>query len=150
LIDSHDAGFNKFKNSQLLSFDSSHKPVITIFYFKKPINYKQIIDFIIIRKVRKKQHLNPKFGYIHGVRFKKKSLQNISIPASTWRMMMYLNRDMDGGSFLVYFLPLLGGQKAAVLDSVEGWCAAGNLGASRVLTGRMDRWTTGWMTNGWI
>ncbi len=63
---------------------------------------------------------------------------------------MYLNRDMDGGPFLVYFLPILGGQKAAVLDSVEGWCAAGNLGASRVSTGRMDRWTTGWMTNGWM
>jgi len=23
---------------------------------------------------------------------------------STWRMMMYLNRDMDGGPFLVYFI----------------------------------------------
>jgi len=34
---------------------------------------------------------------------------------------MYLNRDMDGGPFLVYFLPILGGQKAAVSDSVEGW-----------------------------
>jgi len=65
-------------------------------------------------------------------------------------MMMYLNRDMDGGPFLVYFLPILGGQKATVLDSVEGWCAAGNLGASRVSTGRMDRWTTGWMTKGWM
>jgi hypothetical protein len=63
---------------------------------------------------------------------------------------MYLNRDMDGGPFLVYFFPILGGQKAAVLDSVEGWCAAGNLGASRVSTGRMDRWTTGWMTNEWM
>jgi len=42
-------------------------------------------------------------------------------------MMMYLNRDMDGGPFLVYFLPILGGQKAAVSGSVEGWCAAGNL-----------------------
>jgi hypothetical protein len=31
-------------------------------------------------------------------------------------MMMYLNRDMDGGPFLVYFLPILGGQKAAMLD----------------------------------
>jgi len=60
-------------------------------------------------------------------------------------MMMYLNRDMDGGPFLGYFLPILGGQKATVLDSVEGWCAAGNLRASRVSTGRMDRWTTGWM-----
>jgi hypothetical protein len=29
-------------------------------------------------------------------------------------MMMYLKRDMDGGPFLVYFLPILGGQKAAV------------------------------------
>jgi len=56
--------------------------------------------------------------------------------SSTWRMMMYLNRDMDGGPFLVYFLPIFGGQKAAVLDSVEGWCAAGNLGASRVSTKR--------------
>jgi hypothetical protein len=60
-------------------------------------------------------------------------------------MMMYLNRDMDGGPFLVYFLPILGGQKAAVLDSVEGWRAAGNLGASRASTGWMDRWTTRWM-----
>ncbi len=40
-------------------------------------------------------------------------------------------------SFLVYFLPILGGQKAAVSDSAEGWCAAGNLGASRVSI-RMD------------
>jgi hypothetical protein len=23
---------------------------------------------------------------------------------NTWRMMMYLNRDMDGGPFLVYFI----------------------------------------------
>ncbi len=44
---------------------------------------------------------------------------------------------MDEGPFLVNFLPLLGGQKAAVSDSVEGWCAAGNLGASRVSI-RMD------------
>jgi hypothetical protein len=60
-------------------------------------------------------------------------------------MMMYLNRDMDEGPFLVYFLSNLGGQKAAMSDSVEGWCAAGNLGAFRVSTGRMDRWTTRWM-----
>ncbi len=62
--------------------------------------------------------------------------------SSTWRMMMYLNRDMDGGPFLVYFLPILGGQKAAVSDSVEGWCAAGNLGASKVSI-RMDDWMDG-------
>jgi hypothetical protein len=65
-------------------------------------------------------------------------------------MMMYLNRDMDGGPFLVYFLPILDGQKAGVLDSVEGWCAADNLRASRVSTGRMDRWMTGWMMNRWM
>jgi hypothetical protein len=53
---------------------------------------------------------------------------------------MYLNRDMDGGPFLVYFLPILSGQKAAVSDSVEGWCAAGNLGASTVSI-RMDNRT---------
>jgi hypothetical protein len=61
-------------------------------------------------------------------------------------MMMYLNRDMDGRPFLVYFLTILGGQKAAVSDLVEGWCAAGNLGASRVSIGmddRMDGRTTG-------
>jgi len=52
---------------------------------------------------------------------------------------MYLNRDMDGGPFLVYFLPILGGQKAAVSDSIEGWCAAGNLGASRVSICMDDR-----------
>ncbi len=40
-------------------------------------------------------------------------------------------------SFLVYFLPILGGQKATVSESVEGWCAAGNLGACRVSI-RMD------------
>ncbi len=49
---------------------------------------------------------------------------------------MYLNRDKDGGPFLVYFLPILGGrrpliyvlfpsilggQKLAVSNSVEGW-----------------------------
>ncbi len=50
---------------------------------------------------------------------------------------MYLNRDMDGGPFLVYFLPILRGQKAAMSDSVEGWCAAGNLEASKVSI-RMD------------
>ncbi len=43
---------------------------------------------------------------------------------------------------MVYFLPILGGQKAAVSDSVEGWCAAGNLGASKVST-RMDDRTDG-------
>jgi len=54
-------------------------------------------------------------------------------------MMMYLNRDMDGGPFLVYFLPILGGQKAVVLNLVEGWCAAGNLEASRVSICMDDR-----------
>ncbi len=53
-----------------------------------------------------------------------------------------LNRDMDGGPFLVYFLPILGGQKAAVSDLVEGWCAAGNLRAFRVSI-RMDDRTNG-------
>jgi len=51
-------------------------------------------------------------------------------------------QDMDGGPFLVYFLPILGGQKAAVSDSAEGWCAADNLGASRVSI-RMDNRTDG-------
>ncbi len=54
---------------------------------------------------------------------------------------MYLNRDMDGGPFLVYFLPIFGGQKAAVSDSIEGWCATDNLRASRVsmcMDDRMD------------
>jgi hypothetical protein len=54
-------------------------------------------------------------------------------------MMMYLNRDMDGGPFLVYFLPILGRQKSAVSDSAEGWCAASNLGASRVSICMDDR-----------
>jgi hypothetical protein len=35
---------------------------------------------------------------------------------------MYLNRDMDGGPFLVYFLPILGGQRIALSDSAEN-CA---------------------------
>jgi hypothetical protein len=35
-------------------------------------------------------------------------------------MIMYLNRDMDCGPFLVYFLPIIGGQKAAMSDSIEG------------------------------
>jgi len=52
---------------------------------------------------------------------------------------MYLNRDMDGGPFLVYFLPILGGQKTTVSGSVEGWCAAGNLEASRVTICMDDR-----------
>ncbi len=60
---------------------------------------------------------------------------------------MYLNRDMDGGPFLVYFLPILGGQKAAVSDLVEGWCAAGNLGPSRVSI-RMDDRTDGQRDDG--
>jgi hypothetical protein len=42
------------------------------------------------------------------------------------------------------FLPILGGQKAAMSDSVEGWCAAGNLGASKVSI-RMDDRTDGRM-----
>jgi hypothetical protein len=62
-------------------------------------------------------------------------------------MMMYLNRDMDGGPFLVYFLPILGGQKAAVSNSIEGWCATGNLGTSRVSI-RMDNRTDGQRDNG--
>jgi hypothetical protein len=60
---------------------------------------------------------------------------------------MYLNRDMDGGPFLVYFLPILGGQKSAVSDSVVGWCAAGNLGVSRVSI-RMDDRTDGQRDDG--
>jgi hypothetical protein len=40
---------------------------------------------------------------------------------------MYPNRDMDGGPFLVYFLPILGGQKTTVSDSAEGWCATPGL-----------------------
>jgi len=55
---------------------------------------------------------------------------------------MYQNKDMDGGPFLVYFLPILGGQKAAVSDLAEGWCAGGNLGACRVSI-RMDDRTDG-------
>jgi hypothetical protein len=43
---------------------------------------------------------------------------------------------------LNYYYFILGGQKAAVSDSAEGWCAAGNLGASRVLI-RMDDRTDG-------
>jgi len=102
--------------------------------------------------------------------------------SSTWRMMIYLNRDMDGGPILVYFLPILGGHKTAVSNSAEGWCAtpglflsyylliyvlfashswwaescnlrlsrgwcaAGNLGASRVSI-RMDDRTNGQRTN---
>ncbi len=43
-----------------------------------------------------------------------------------------------------YFIPglfpsILGGQKAAVLDSVEGWCAASNLEASKVSIHMDDR-----------
>ncbi len=34
--------------------------------------------------------------------------------SSTWRMIMYLNRDMDGGPFLVYFLPILGGRRLLI------------------------------------
>jgi hypothetical protein len=60
---------------------------------------------------------------------------------------MYLNRDMDGGPFLVYFLPILGGQKVAVSDSVEGWCAASNLRSSRVSI-RMDDRTDGQRDDG--
>ncbi len=45
------------------------------------------------------------------------------------------------------FLPILGGQKATVSDSVEGWCAAGNLGASRVSI-RMDDRTDGQRDDG--
>jgi hypothetical protein len=60
---------------------------------------------------------------------------------------MYLNRDMDGVPFLVYFLPILGGQKATVLDSVEGCVHP----VTSELSGcRSNRWTTGWMTNGWM
>jgi len=55
---------------------------------------------------------------------------------------MYLNRDMDGVPFLVYFLPILGGQKATVLDSVEG-CV--HPITSELLGCRSDRWTIGWM-----
>ncbi len=54
---------------------------------------------------------------------------------------------MDGGPFLVYFLPILGGQKAAMSDSVKGWCAADNLGASRVSI-RMDDRTDGQTDDG--
>jgi hypothetical protein len=60
---------------------------------------------------------------------------------------MYINRDMDGRPFLVYFLPILSGQKAAVSDSVEGWCATSILGASRVSI-RMDDRTDGQRDDG--
>jgi hypothetical protein len=51
---------------------------------------------------------------------------------------------MMGRSFISSRRPLgyLGEQKAAVSDAVEGWCAAGNLGASRVSI-RMDDRTDG-------
>jgi len=49
-------------------------------------------------------------------------------------------------SFLVYFLPILGGQNSAVSYSAEAWCSAGNLGASRVLI-RMDDRTDGQRTD---
>ncbi len=56
---------------------------------------------------------------------------------------MYLNRDMDGGPFLVYFLPILGGQKAAVLDSVEGWRDGVQSATSELPRCRLDGWTDG-------
>ncbi len=40
----------------------------------------------------------------------------------------------------------LGGQKAAVSDSAQGWGAGGNLGASRVSIRRDDR--NGWTEDG--
>jgi hypothetical protein len=43
---------------------------------------------------------------------------------------------------MFYFLPILGGQKPAVSDSAKGWCAGGNLEASRVSI-RMDDRTDG-------
>jgi len=45
--------------------------------------------------------------------------------SSTWRMMMYLNRDMDGGPFLVYFLSILGGRHLLiyVLFPSHSWWA---------------------------
>jgi hypothetical protein len=46
---------------------------------------------------------------------------------------------MDEEPLLVNFLPIRGGQKIAVSDSVEGWCATGNLGASRVSICMDDR-----------
>jgi len=52
---------------------------------------------------------------------------------------------MDGGPFLVYFLPILGGQKTAVSDSTEGWCATPGLFPSHYrlisarMIGQMDR-----------
>jgi hypothetical protein len=56
---------------------------------------------------------------------------------------------MAGRSFILSRRPLvyLGGQKAAVSDSVEGWSAAVNLGASRVSI-RMDDRTDGQRDNG--
>jgi len=50
-------------------------------------------------------------------------------------------------SYMFYFLPILGGQKAAMSDSAKGWCAAGNLGASRVSI-RMDDRTDDGMDDG--
>jgi len=58
------------------------------------------------------------------------------------------------GPFLVYFLPILGGQKAAVSDSVEGWLPGRGMVCSRQPWsfqsvhphGRPDRWTEGRMT----
>ncbi len=54
---------------------------------------------------------------------------------------------------MFYFLPILGGQKTAVLDLAEGWCAAPGLFPSHYplisawTTGRMDRGRmTGQMT----
>jgi len=64
---------------------------------------------------------------------------------------MYLNRDMDGRPFLVYFLPILGGQKATMSDSVEGWSSGRRMVCSwqpRSFQGvdshgRPDGWTKG-------
>jgi len=64
---------------------------------------------------------------------------------------IYQNRDMDGGPFLVYFIPILGGQKAAVSDSVEGWLPRKGMVCSRQPQsfqgvdphGRPDGWTEG-------
>jgi hypothetical protein len=46
---------------------------------------------------------------------------------------------MEGHSWFISFPFLVGKKKAAVLDSVEGWCAAGNLKASRVWIHMDDR-----------
>jgi hypothetical protein len=60
-----------------------------------------------------------------------------------FKTVKFWSRPIIHDQFYTEYLPILGGQKAAVSDSVEGWCAAGNIVQTNGQRDDRDGWRDG-------